>query len=281
MEAIKKAVPDAALSAAEPVQTTTDGHNRLQAVDNIKPVAWVYAADLEKGDGCFGNAKGEVCMSRDGEWINVDTPLYAAPPAPSVAVKTLEWKGPTPETNGCHVAETIFGTYSAVNEDGWYVTLDDHPWGQGFEWSAPDMRMTFDDAAKAAQADYEARIRSALSAQVQDESEIIECLLSGKPFVFDPATNFCHADDGGAPEHGIKYVPAAQVQDVATPPIRLPTALSLMIEKGVDPEQNGYCRVIDVEKFLCAKLGREWSATGMSIVSLVEELSAAPAKQEG
>lgn len=59
------------------------------------------------------------------------------------------------------------------------------------------------------------------------------------------------------------------------------SALSLMIEKGVDPEQNGYCRVIDVEKFLCAKLGKEWSATGMSIVSLVEELSAAPARQEG
>ena len=53
------------------------------------------------------------------------------------------------------------------------------------------------------------------SAQVQDESEIVDCLLAGKPFVFDPATSFCHADDGGAPEHGIKYVPAAQVQDVA------------------------------------------------------------------
>lgn len=55
----------------------------------------------------------------------------------------------------------------------------------------------------------------ALSAQVQDDSEIVDCLLAGKPFIFDPATNFCHADDGGAPEHGIKYVPAAQVQDVA------------------------------------------------------------------
>lgn len=54
-----------------------------------------------------------------------------------------------------------------------------------------------------------------LSVQVQDESEIVDCLLAGKPFVFDPATNFCHADDGGAPEHGIKYVPAAQVQDVS------------------------------------------------------------------
>lgn len=55
----------------------------------------------------------------------------------------------------------------------------------------------------------------ALSAQVQDDSEIVDCLSAGKPFVFDPATNFCHADDGGAPEHGIKYVPTAQVQDVA------------------------------------------------------------------
>lgn len=55
----------------------------------------------------------------------------------------------------------------------------------------------------------------ALSAQVQDESDIVDCLSAGKPFVFDPATNFCHADDGGAPEHGIKYIPAEQVQDVA------------------------------------------------------------------
>lgn len=58
-------------------------------------------------------------------------------------------------------------------------------------------------------------LEAALSAQVQDESEIVDCLLAGKPFVFDPATNFGHADDGGAPEHGIKYVPAAQVRDVA------------------------------------------------------------------
>ncbi len=59
------------------------------------------------------------------------------------------------------------------------------------------------------------QMNAALSAQVQDESEIVDCLLSGKPFVFDPATNFCHADDGGAPEHGIKYVPGAQVQEEA------------------------------------------------------------------
>lgn len=63
--------------------------------------------------------------------------------------------------------------------------------------------------------DFKPSYHAALSAQVQDESEIVDCLSAGKPFVFDPATNFCHADDGGAPEHGIKYVPTAQVQEVS------------------------------------------------------------------
>jgi hypothetical protein len=34
--------------------------------------------------------------------------------------------------------------------------------------------------------------------------------------------------------------------------------------------------VIEVEKLLCAKLGREWSASGISIVSLIDALAAAP-----
>ncbi len=38
-------------------------------------------------------------------------------------------------------------------------------------------------------------------------NEMARCLSEGKAFVFDPATNFCHADDGGAPEHGIRYAP--------------------------------------------------------------------------
>lgn len=128
-------------------------------------------------------------------------------PAPSVAVKALEWNP--------FRAETPFGYYHIDDQadrspeemngrlpfllSGSRVDISRHP--------------TLADAKAAAQADYEARIRLALSAQVQDESEIIDCLLAGKPFIFDPATNFCHADDGGAPEHGIKYVPAAQVQD--------------------------------------------------------------------
>jgi hypothetical protein len=131
------------------------------ALSAAEPVMFVSEKQLPQ---CVGH----YVPSRKTAEGNFQLALYRAPPAPSVAVKALEWSGPTPESNGCHVAKTIFGTYSAVNEDGWYVTLDDHPWGQGFEWSAPDMRMTFDDAAKAAQSDYEARIRSALSAQVQD-----------------------------------------------------------------------------------------------------------------
>ena len=35
---------------------------------------------------------------------------------------------------------------------------------------------------------------------------------------------------------------------------------------------NGYVYVIDVEKLLCEKLGRNWSATGISIDSLADEL---------
>ncbi|MEZ2132523.1 MULTISPECIES: hypothetical protein [unclassified Sinorhizobium] len=49
------------------------------------------------------------------------------------------------------------------------------------------------------------------AADTGPESEIVNALLANEPFVFDPATNFIHADDGGAPEHGIKYVPAELV----------------------------------------------------------------------
>ncbi len=81
--------------------------------------------------------------------------------------------------------------------------------------SADTSKMIMSSSAFQLARNHKDEIRSALSAQVQDESEVIDCLLAGKPFVFDPATNFCHADDCGAPEYGIKYVPAAQVQDVA------------------------------------------------------------------
>ena len=35
---------------------------------------------------------------------------------------------------------------------------------------------------------------------------------------------------------------------------------------------NGYVSVIDIEKLLCEKLGKEWTPSGMSIKSLIDEL---------
>jgi len=39
---------------------------------------------------------------------------------------------------------------------------------------------------------------------------------------------------------------------------------------------DGYVSVIDVEKLLCEKLGIQWSATGISIVSLIDRLAVVP-----
>ncbi len=144
-------------------------------------------------------------------------PLYAAPPAPSVAVKALEWDEFSTELKRHFQSNAILGQYQ-ISYLGEFECWQLYSPQKSSTWKENFSRHTSSDEAKAAgQADYEARIRSALSAQVQDDNEIVDCLLAGKPFVFDPATNFCHAVDGGAPEHGIKYVPTAQVQDVAIP----------------------------------------------------------------
>lgn len=47
----------------------------------------------------------------------------------------------------------------------------------------------------------------------EERGDIIT-VMSGEPesFVFDPATNFIHKDDGGAPDNAIKYVKAALSQ---------------------------------------------------------------------
>jgi len=80
-----------------------------------------------------------------------------------VGVKKLEWQEPSKATNGCWTAKCAFGTYSAVNDGGWYVMLDDHPRGDGFEWISSDLsKDTLETAKAAAQADYEARILSAI-----------------------------------------------------------------------------------------------------------------------
>lgn len=53
--------------------------------------------------------------------------------------------------------------------------------------------------------DWPARVEE-VNASGDGEAAIIECLTAGKAFVFDPSTNFMHADDGTV-EGGIRYVP--------------------------------------------------------------------------
>lgn len=86
-------------------------------------------------------------------------------PAPSVAVKVkpLEWAH---EHNGDFTSQTVVGWYHIGLPDlTWNLTTPD-----GAVLSFHDLR----EAKSAAQTDYEARIRSALSAQVQDVAGSIQ-----------------------------------------------------------------------------------------------------------
>lgn len=82
-----------------------------------------------------------------------------------VVVKALEWKAPEKATNWCWTAKSPLGVYSVVNEDGWYAAREP----EGFwEWNGDQMTDTRDSAFRACEADYEQRIRSALSTSQSD-----------------------------------------------------------------------------------------------------------------
>lgn len=108
-------------------------------------------------------------LDADGTFESLDELLaaynaLAATTSEPVAVKALEWLEPSKKTNGCWTADSPFGTYSVVNEGGWWAILEDAPWGKGFEWLGSDMsKDTLHTAQSAAEADYERRIRSALT----------------------------------------------------------------------------------------------------------------------
>ncbi|WP_107327403.1 hypothetical protein [Agrobacterium pusense] len=196
------------------------------ALSAAEPVAWYW----EDKSGCF-----HIVMDRPdvqdmaAEFFCEPRPLYAAPTAPSVAVKALQ----------DYVLADFTHLTDAQALSGPYIVK-----------RIKDRFASF-----------------ALSAQVQDESDIVDCLSAGKPFVFDPATNFCHADDGGAPEHGIKYIPAEQVQDVAGWKL-------VPIEPTEEMKKAGREEAEDCE-----------DVYGSAIYSTAEiyraMLPAAPAKQEG
>ncbi len=169
-------------------------YHQREKVEDAKSIAMAMVDELRRAEAALSAAEpvmyvserqlascvGTYVPSRKTAEGLFQLALYRAPPAPSVAVKALR---------------------QAASDFMHLFIQDGHLTVQGLEDT--DLIPAYE------------KLSAALSAQVQDESEIVDCLLAGKPFVFDPATNFCHADDGGTPEHGIKYVPAEQVQDVA------------------------------------------------------------------
>lgn len=58
-----------------------------------------------------------------------------------------------------------------------------------------------------------------VSSSSDGSDEVVAALLAEKPFVFDPATNFAHADDGGAPEHGILWAPVERAASTDGEPV--------------------------------------------------------------
>lgn len=93
--------------------------------------------------------------------LPIGTKLYAAPPVPSVAVKALEWRRGS--TQHRQVA-------SVFDRPMYEVGIDNGRWYWLHNWNGLALRRvdSENEAIAAAQADYEARILSALSAQVQD-----------------------------------------------------------------------------------------------------------------
>lgn len=128
------------------------------------PVAWYW----EDATGCFHITLDRPDVKQMAAIVGCKPkPLYAAPPTPSVAVKALEWKS-RGRKNGDTYADSVVGQYSVGDIWGEIKSLlrtivdgqdDDQVLG---------VHGSFEEAKAAAQSDYEARIRSALSAQVQD-----------------------------------------------------------------------------------------------------------------
>jgi hypothetical protein len=117
----------------------------------------------DEGQRIFTTATGYGYV--ECEYVRADlASLPAQADGTGEVVKPLEWQERRKETNWCWTAESPFGTYSIVNEDGWYACRDETPRDFYFEWSWQDMsRDTLETAKAAAQTDYETRILSALA----------------------------------------------------------------------------------------------------------------------
>ncbi|QTG13042.1 hypothetical protein G6M86_07215 [Agrobacterium tumefaciens] len=111
----------------------------------------------EKQLGCIG----QYLPTRKEAEGNFQLALYRAPPAPSVAVKVLEWEAHGEGWRGC--GSIIYDVYPVAEGEGWWAALS-----MAGYLPFRERCKSPEQAKAAAQDDYEARIRSALSAQVQD-----------------------------------------------------------------------------------------------------------------
>lgn len=143
-----RAALEAALSAAEPVGYATE-----YGVGYLAKKSWSF----------------NLSMTKEADDVN-NVALYDRPPqpAPSVAVKALEWGEFSTELKRHFQSNTILGQYQIAylgEFECWqlYSPQKSATWKENFS-----RHKSSEEAKAAAQADYEARIRSALSAQVQD-----------------------------------------------------------------------------------------------------------------
>lgn len=132
---------------------------------DAEPVAWrVYDHD----DGRWFLFETEEEAKQVWPDNNIRQPLFAAPPAPSVAVKALEWK-----EDGKYLRARMGDREYSINitADGetWAGATRPYAFGKNLTWSSvPNCSMVSLETAKAAcQADCQYRY-AALSAQVQD-----------------------------------------------------------------------------------------------------------------
>lgn len=197
MDTIKK-VANAILDAGEGCQS---GLVYVDPVEAAKAAVAVLSAEVCSYNAGFNDgweaANGEPpesALSTDAEpvawqarrdpfqWGNIDAinidiyrekgyeirPLYAAPPAPSIAVKALEWK-----EDGKYLRARMGDREYSINitADGetWAGATRPYAFGKNLTWSSvPNCSMVSLETAKAAcQADCQSRY-AALSAQVQD-----------------------------------------------------------------------------------------------------------------
>lgn len=189
-------VTDAQIGIAMEAFDQKAGYSKIEKMRAALEAALTAAEPSGEAAG----QQGRYWMANEGRWSNwfditfntwVPEPgvrevrnLYAAPPAPSVAVKALEWETDTlmwtrddgvelPASNYWTAKHHVIGLLP-----GWEISrfVDERFPKVTRSFVLRSGRnekefATLDEAKAAAQADYEGRIRSALSAQVQDVAE--------------------------------------------------------------------------------------------------------------